>query len=151
MGGIPCPTVENIHVGKSCSLLELETYCALSHEFRDIFSWSYEEMPGIDSSIVEHEIRMYPDVKPIRQCLYPIHMKMATTIKEEIEKNLHVGFIYPVPLTDWVSNLVPVMKKQGTIRVCVNYRDVNHAYPKHNYPTPFIDQIIDDYAKCEIF
>ena len=43
------------------------------------------------------------------------------------------------------------MKKQGTIRVCVDYRDVNHACPKYNYPTPFIDQIIDDCVWCEIF
>lgn len=43
------------------------------------------------------------------------------------------------------------MKKQGKIRVCVDYRDVNQACPKENYPTPFIDQIIDECARCEIF
>jgi hypothetical protein len=52
-------------LAKSCSPSELETYRALFREFRDIFAWSYEEMPGIDSSIVEHEIKMYPDVKPV--------------------------------------------------------------------------------------
>jgi len=41
--------LENIHVGKSCSPLELETYRALFHEFHDIFGWSYEDMPDIDS------------------------------------------------------------------------------------------------------
>ena len=61
--------VENIHVGKSCSSSELEIYCALFCEFRDVFAWSYEEMLGIDSSIVEHEIKMYPDVQPVRQRL----------------------------------------------------------------------------------
>ena len=35
--------------------------------------------------------------------------------------------------------------------VCIDYRDVNLAFPKDNYPTPFIDQIIDDCAGCEIF
>jgi len=107
-------------------------------------------MPGIDSSIVEHEIKMYLDVKSVRQRLCPLHPKKAAAIKVEIEKLLHVGFIYPVPLTDWVSNLVPVMKKQGPIRVCVDYRDVNNSCPKENYPTPFIDQIIDDCVGCEI-
>ena len=72
--------------------------------------------------------------------------KKAAAIKAEVEKLLHAGSIYRVPLTDWVSNIVPVMKKQGTIRVCVNYRDVNQACPKYNYPTPFIDQIIDECA-----
>ena len=101
-------------------------------------------MPGIDSSIVEHEIKMYLDVKPIQQQLQIVHPKKAAAIKAEVEKLLHVGFIYPIPLTDWVSNVVPVMKKQGTIRVCVDYRDVNQACPKENYPTPFIHHIIDE-------
>ena len=108
-------------------------------------------MPDIDSSIVEHTINMYPDVKPVCQRLRHVHPKKAATIKAEVEKLLCVGFIYPVPLTEWVSNIVPIMKKQGTIRVCVDYRDVNVACPKDNYPTPFIDQIIDDCAGCEIF
>ena len=55
--------VENIHVGKSCSSFELEIYSTLFHKFRDVISWPYDEMLGIDLSIVEHEIKMYPDVK----------------------------------------------------------------------------------------
>ena len=43
------------------------------------------------------------------------------------------------------------MKKQRTIQVCVDYRDVNNTCPKDNYPTTFIDQIIDDCVGCEIF
>ena len=72
-------------------------------------------MPRIDSSIVEHEIKMYPDVKPVQQRLRPVHLKKADAIKIEVEKLLHAGFIYLVLLTDWVSNIVLVMKKQGKI------------------------------------
>ena len=42
-------------------------------------------------------------------------------------------------------------KKHGTIRVCVDYHDINRAYPKDNYPTPFIDQLIDECAGSEIY
>ena len=49
------------------------------------------------------------------------------------------------------SNPVPVTKKQGTICVCVDYRDLNRACPKYNFPTPFIHQIIDDCTGCEVF
>ena len=91
---------------------------------------------------------MYLDVKLVHQRLHPILPKKAAAIKAEVEKLLRAGFIYHVPLTDWVSNIVPVMKKQRTIRVCVNYRDVNISCPKDNYPTPFIDHIIDDCAGC---
>ena len=44
-----------------------------------------------------------------------------------------------------------LFRSQGTIRVCVDYHDLNKACPKDNYPTPFIDQIIDNCAGSMIF
>ena len=52
---------------------------------------------------------------------------------------------------EWVSKIVPVNKNQGTIRVCIDFRDLNKACPKDNFPTPHIDQIIDNYAGSVIF
>ena len=77
--------------------------------------------------------------------------KKAPAIKVEIEKLLKSGFIYPVPLTEWVSNPVPVDKKQGAICICIDFHDLNHAYPKDNFPTPFIDQILDECTGSEVF
>jgi hypothetical protein len=92
--------VENVHIGASCSSDEVVTYTSLFKEFRDIFAWSYEEMPSIDPAIVIHEIKTYPDAKPIRKHLHPVHPRKATAIKLEVEKLLKSGFIYPVALTD---------------------------------------------------
>ena len=64
--------MENIYIGANCSLEEIAIYTALFKEFHDIFAWSYEEMPGIDPSIVQHEIRTYPDAKTVRQKLRPV-------------------------------------------------------------------------------
>ena len=72
-------------------------------------------------------------------------------IKVEVEKLLKASFIYPIPLTEWVSNPVPIDKKQGMIHVCIDFRDLNKACPMDNYLTPFIDQIIDECAGNEIF
>ena len=58
--------IENIHIGASCTLDKISTYKSLFQEFCDIFAWSYEEMPGIDPNIVIHEIKAYPDAKPVR-------------------------------------------------------------------------------------
>jgi hypothetical protein len=108
-------------------------------------------MSAIDPNIVIHEIKTYPDAKPIRQCLCPVHPRKATTIKIEFEKLLKVIFIYLVALIDSFFNLVPIDKKQGTIHVCVDYRDINKACPKDNFPTPFVVQIVDDCVGREIF
>jgi hypothetical protein len=69
--------VENVHIGASCSSDEIVTYTSLFKEFRDIFAWSYEEMPGIDPAIVVHEIKTYPGAKPVRQRLRPVHPRKA--------------------------------------------------------------------------
>jgi hypothetical protein len=56
-----------------------------------------------------------------------------------------------VALIDWVSNLFLIDKKQGTICMCIDYRDINKACPKDKFPTPFIDQSVNDCAGSEIF
>ena len=96
-------------------------------------------------------IKTYPGAKPVRQRLHPVHPRKAAAIKLEVEKLLKAGFIYPVALTEWVSNPVPIDKKGGSIRVCVDYRDINKACPKNNFPTPFDNQIVNDCADSEIF
>jgi hypothetical protein len=106
-------------------------------------------MPDLDPSIVEHRINTCLDITLVRQKKRPLHPSKSMTIKEEIDKLCATGFIYPIAYTSWVSNPVPFNKKQGTIRVCTDFHDLNHACPKDNFPTPFIDQIIDDYAGHE--
>jgi hypothetical protein len=108
-------------------------------------------MLGIDPNIIVHEIKTYPDNKTIRQRLRPVHPRKVVDIKLKVEKRVKAGFVYHLSLTDWVSNIVLVMKKQGTNCVCVDYRDINKACPKDNYPTPFFDQIVDDCVESEIF
>ena len=108
-------------------------------------------MTGIDPSIVVHEIKTYPTAKPIRKKLRQVHPWKAAAIKAEIKKILKEGFIYPIPLKEWVSNIILVDKKQGTIRVYIDFRDLNKYCPKENFPTPHINQIIDNYARSVIF
>jgi len=108
-------------------------------------------MLGIDPRIVEHEIKTYLNTKTVHQKLLPINPRKAITIKVEVEKLLNVGFIYLVPLTEWLSNHVLVDKKQGNLHVCMDFRDLNKARPKDNFPTPFIDQILDECDGSEIF
>jgi hypothetical protein len=56
---------ENVHIRASCSTDEDVKYKSLFQEFHDIFTWSYEEMPGIYRDIVVHEIKTYPCAKPV--------------------------------------------------------------------------------------
>ena len=54
-------------------------------------------------------------MKPVRQRLHAVNPRKEPTIKAKIEKLLKAGFIYLIPLMEWVSNPIPVDKKKGTI------------------------------------
>jgi hypothetical protein len=58
--------LENVFIGVDCSLEEIQVYTKLFKYLRDVFSWSYEEMSGIDPRIVKHKIRTYLDAKIFR-------------------------------------------------------------------------------------
>jgi hypothetical protein len=73
--------VENININVDCLRKVILIYTELFKEFRDVFSWSYEELSGIDPRIVEHEIRTYPDAKHVRQCLRDFNPRKAPAIK----------------------------------------------------------------------
>ena len=90
---------------------ETENFRALFKEFHDIFAWTYEEIPGIDPSIFVHEIKTYPMANLIRQKLRQVHPRKAAAIKAKVEKILNEGFIYPIPLKEWVFNIVPMDMK----------------------------------------
>ena len=108
-------------------------------------------MPGIDPHIVEHEIKTHLNAKPVHQRLRVVNPRKAPAIKADIEKLLKGGFIYPIPLIEWVLNPIIVHKKQGVIRICTNFHDLNHACPKDNFPTQFIDHILDECDGSEVF
>ena len=53
------------------------------------------------------------------------------------------SFIRPCRYAEWVSSIVPVIKKNGKVRVCIDFRDLNKATPKDEYPMPVADQLVD--------
>ena len=68
-------------------------------------------MLGIDPSIVVHEIKTYPIARPVKKKLLQVHPQKAMAIKDEVKKIMKEGFIYPITMIKWVSNIIPVNKK----------------------------------------
>ena len=64
-------------------------------------------------------------------------------MKEEIQKQLNVRFISVVEYPEWLANVIPVPKKDGKVRVCVDFRDLNKASHKDDFPFPHIDLLVD--------
>lgn len=69
---------------------------------------------------------------------------VALKIKEEVQKQLDSGFIRVCNYPEWVANIVPVPKKDGRVRMCVDFKDLNRASPKDDFPLPHIDILLDN-------
>ena len=67
-------------------------------------------------------------------------------MKEEIQKQFSVGFISVVEYPEWLANIVPIPKNDGKVRVCVDFKDLNKASPKDDFPFPHIDLLVNSTA-----
>nr|CAE05825.1 OSJNBa0028M15.17 [Oryza sativa Japonica Group] len=82
-------------------------------EFRDCFAWEYYEMPGLSRSIVEHRLPIKPGVRPHQQPPRRCKADMLEPVKAEIKRLYDAGFIRPCRYAEWVSSIVPIIKKNG--------------------------------------
>ena len=76
---------------------------------------------------------------------------MALKIKEEVQKQLEAGFLSMINYPPWIANIVPIPKKDGKVRMCVDYRDLNRESPKDDFPLPHINVLVDNTAQSSVF
>ena len=138
---------ENSHLIKIGSTLNEKEKKDLKEfliEFQEGFAWLYEDMPSINPKIAQHHIDTHAYMVPIKQKLRSMRTEWLLKIKEEVTKQLKVGFIKHVHQVKWIANVVPVPKIDGKVRLCVDFKDLNKAYPKDDFPFPHIDVFVDN-------
>jgi hypothetical protein len=84
-----------------------------------------------------------PRVKPFRQKLRQFNPILLPVIEKEVKKLLDEKIIVPLRYSNWVENLVPVRKKNGEIRLCVDFWNLNRSSLKDNYPLPKMDHVLE--------
>jgi hypothetical protein len=132
------------YVNANLSAAEKEEVHALLKQFVGCFTWEYMEMLGLGRGLVEHHLPIKMGFCPHKQPTRSFSPKIVGWIKEEIDKLLKVGFVQPCWYAEWVSNVVPVEKKNtGKIRVCIDFQDRNRATLKDGYPMPVADMLVN--------
>jgi hypothetical protein len=137
---VPRPTYVSAHLNTSqkqeiIKLLRAYMYC---------FAWDYTEMPGLSKELIEHQLPMKSGFRPYKQGAQNFKPEIIGRVQEEVDQLLQAGFIQPYRYKDWVSNIVPVEKKNtGKIRICVDFRNLNRATPKDEYLMPVADLLVD--------
>jgi hypothetical protein len=100
-------------------------------------------MPGLSRELIEHWLPIKASFRPYKQGARNFKPKIVGRVKEDVDRLLQVGFIQPCRYADLVSNILPVEKNTGKIRICVDFRNLNRATPKDEYPMPIADLLID--------
>lgn len=143
--------VKEIKIGVALEESVKEKLVSMLREFSDVFAWSYKDMPGLDTEIVMHKLPLKEDCPPVKQKLRRTRPDMSEKIKEEVKKQFDAGFLAVTSYPEWVANIVPVPKKDGKVRMCVDYRDLNRASPKDDFPLPHIDVLVDNTTQFSVF
>ena len=129
---------------------------ALLQKYRDVLAWTYDEMRGLDLGLVVHSLNVNLGVKPVVQPARVFHTEVEAQIIQEVKKLLIAGFIKTIKHPKWLSNIVPVKRKNGQIRCCVDFRNLdfhnlNKICLKDEFPLPNIDLLIDSATGSSMF
>ena len=107
-------------------------------------------MLGIDLLIIVHNLNVSPIFSLVRQIKWVFAQERDKSIAEEVHKSLEVGFIQEVYYPDWLKNIVMVKKANENWRMCIDFTDLNSAYPKDSYPLLRIDTLVDSTARHQL-
>jgi hypothetical protein len=108
-------------------------------------------MPGVPRELAEQKLKVYPQVRPIRQKLRRFRPDKREAIRAELAHLVTTGFIREVLHPEWLANPVLVLKKNKVDwRMCVDYTDLNKHCPKDPFRLPRIDQVVDSTTGCSV-
>ena len=94
-----------VKVGTCMSTNVRDELKTLLRDYQDIFAWSYQDMLGLSSDIVQHKLPLNPECSSV-----------TLKIKEEVKKQFDAGFLAVARYPEWVANIVPVPKRDGKVR-----------------------------------
>jgi len=142
---------KEVKVGTGITTPVRDELLVLLRNYQDVFALSYQDMLGLNPDIVQHRLPLNPECSPVKQKLRRMKPEMSLKIKEEENKQFDAGFLVVARYPEWVANIVPVPKKDGKVQMCVDYRDLNLASPKDNFPVPHINVLADNTTNFALF
>ena len=78
-------------------------------------------MPGLDLAIAAHKLAIGEDKKPVKQTPRNMRIEVEKAVNKEIKKLIDANFIREEQYPEWLSSVVPVKKKNGNIRICIDF------------------------------
>ncbi|CAF5087292.1 unnamed protein product, partial [Rotaria sp. Silwood1] len=120
----------------------------LLQKFTDVFPADLTELPPHRD--IDHEIKIFDNALPPSQQPFRMSQPELTELIRQLELLLEKGFILPSK-SPYAAPVLFAKKKDGTLRMCVDYRALNKITIKNKYPIPRIDEMLDQLNGAKIF
>jgi hypothetical protein len=117
---------------------------------KDVFAGSAKDLQGVDRDIIEHTLETDEKIVPKKQKLRKMSEEKVKVVEAEVQRLQDAKVIREVKYPVWLANIVPVKKKNGEWRMCVDFIDLNKACKKDDFPLERVDKIVDDAANSEM-
>jgi hypothetical protein len=117
---------------------------------KDVFAWSAKDLQGVDRDIIEHALETDEKIPPKKQKLRKMSKEKVKAVEAEVQRLQDAQVIREVKYLVWLANTVPVKKKNGKRRMCVDFTDLSKACKKDDFPLERVDKIVDDAANSEM-
>jgi hypothetical protein len=117
---------------------------------KDVFAWSAKDLQGIDRDIIEHALETDERIAPKKQKLRKMSEEKVKAVEAEVQRLQDMKVIREVKYPVRLANTVPIKKKNGKWRMCVDFTDLNKACKKDDFPLEKVDKIVDDAANSEM-
>ena len=117
-------------------------------EFPDVFLDDISGLP-LDRAI-EFVIELVPGTEPISIPPYKMVPVELKELKEQLEELLSKGFIRP-STSPWGAPVLFVKKEDGSLWLCIDYRQLNQATIHNQYPLPRIDELFDQFHGSQVY
>ena len=121
---------------------------ALVLKYADVFTPSSESQVGV-TDLLDMKLKMKPG-PVIRQKVRPMNPDMKASADKQVSSWLKDGIISP-SVSEYSSPMVPVKKKDGTIRWCIDFRQVNDRVIADSFPIPRIEELVQAAAGHKLY
>ncbi|GJW50421.1 putative reverse transcriptase domain-containing protein [Tanacetum coccineum] len=117
-------------------------------DFPEVFP---EDLPGLPPTRqVEFQIDLVPSAAPVARAPYRLAPSEMKELSEQLKELSDKGFIRPSS-SPWGAPVLFVKKKDGSFRMCIDYRELNKLTVKNRYPLPRIDDLFDQLQGSSVY
>jgi hypothetical protein len=120
-------------------------------EYKDVFALTYKDLKNIHLELAQHCIELDSLIPLAHHARYRMNPNYVVVVKQDINKLLATRFIQLIEEATWLSPLVVVPKKNGKLRICVDFKKLNVTTKKDPYPLLFTNEVLNILAGHDVY